>query len=245
MSELIQKSYYAIIPANVRYDKDLTPNAKLLYGEITALCNEHGYCWASNNYFSELYGVSKATISALINSLVKLNYLRSETIYKTGTKQVDKRLLFINYPIQNNLNTCSNNHEYPIQNILNTPIQKNLKDNITYINNTSNNTFINKSIDENSENSNFDLNQNSERKKVAPKKESFKIPSVEEIRAYCVERSNNIDAQKFFDFYQSKGWYVGKNKMKDWKAAVRTWESSNKTSTANPSLNNPGFTINR
>ena len=54
MSEEQLKSYYAIIPANVRYDPDLTPNAKLLYGEITALTNDKGYCWASNNYFANL-----------------------------------------------------------------------------------------------------------------------------------------------------------------------------------------------
>lgn len=56
----------------------------------------------------------------------------------------------------------------------------------------------------------------------------FKKPSVEEIKKYCEERKNNIDAESFYDFYESKGWYVGKNKMKDWKACIRTWEQRNK-----------------
>jgi hypothetical protein len=63
-------SYYAIIPANVRY-ADIKANAKLLYGEITALSSQKGYCWSSNNYFAELYGVSKNTISLWINQLKK------------------------------------------------------------------------------------------------------------------------------------------------------------------------------
>lgn len=54
----------------------------------------------------------------------------------------------------------------------------------------------------------------------------FKPPSVDEVRAYCKERSNSVDADKFVDFYTSKGWMVGKNKMRDWKAAVRTWEKN-------------------
>ena len=62
------------------------------------------------------------------------------------------------------------------------------------------------------------------------KKESayFKKPTVEEVAQYCKERNNGIDAQSFIDFYESKGWMVGKNHMKDWKAAIRTWESRDK-----------------
>lgn len=65
----MHRHYYAIIPANVRYDKDLTPNAKLLYGEITALCNEKGYCWAGNGDIAELYGVSKESASKWFKEL--------------------------------------------------------------------------------------------------------------------------------------------------------------------------------
>ena len=64
------------------------------------------------------------------------------------------------------------------------------------------------------------------------KAKRFIPPTVEEVESYCSERGNGIDAQSFIDFYESKGWMIGKNKMKDWKAAVRTWERSrNKNST--------------
>ena len=55
----------------------------------------------------------------------------------------------------------------------------------------------------------------------------FTKPTVEDIRSYCTERDNGVDAQRFYDFYESKGWLIGKNPMKDWKAAVRTWEQRN------------------
>jgi hypothetical protein len=54
----------------------------------------------------------------------------------------------------------------------------------------------------------------------------FLKPDVLEIKQYCFSRGNNIDAEKFFDFYESKGWLIGKSKMKDWRASVRTWERS-------------------
>lgn len=123
----MQRSYYAIIPANVRYDKDLTPNAKLLYGEITALCNEKGYCWASNAYFAELYSVSKVSISKWINQLVEKRYISTEIIYKEGSKEILNRYLrIVNDPIKENFNT---------------PIKEKFKDNNTDFNTTSNTTL--------------------------------------------------------------------------------------------------------
>ena len=59
----------------------------------------------------------------------------------------------------------------------------------------------------------------------------FKKPSIEEIKTYCEERNNGVNPEKFYNFYESKDWYVGKNKMKDWKASVRTWERNEDNST--------------
>lgn len=71
-------AYYAVIVADVRYDKTLKPNAKLLYGELTALCNQYGYCWATNEYFAGLYSVATATVSRWITQLEKRGYIRCE-----------------------------------------------------------------------------------------------------------------------------------------------------------------------
>ena len=113
----LKKSYYAIIPAEVRYDEELPPNAKLLYGEITSLCNEKGYCWATNQYFADLYKVSKITVSRWISTLYKKGYIAVETLYKEGTKEIIERHLYI----------------------VNTPINKNVKDNNKVINTKINN----------------------------------------------------------------------------------------------------------
>ena len=67
-------SYYAVIPASVRY-ADIPPNAKLLFGEITALCSKEGYCWASNNHFAELYGVTRQTVSGWVALLERHGFI--------------------------------------------------------------------------------------------------------------------------------------------------------------------------
>ena len=71
------------------------------------------------------------------------------------------------------------------------------------------------------------INVNDIKKKNTKKK--FVKPNIEEIKEYCNKRKNNIDTQYFYDYYQSNGWKVGKNAMKDWQATIRTWERRNKS----------------
>lgn len=123
-----KKSYYAIIPADVRYDPDLTPNAKLLYGEITSLTNEKGYCWASNKYFTDLYKVDTSTLTRWLQQLKNKGYITIEFIYKEGTKQIANRYIKIN-----GRGICKNAQGY-MQNCIG-GICKNAKDNNKYKNN--------------------------------------------------------------------------------------------------------------
>ena len=114
-------NYYAIIPANVRYS-NLKPNAKLLYGEITALSNKLGYCFASNTYFADLYSVSKNTVSRWLSDLKKLGFINI-MIERDNNNQITKRIIGI------------------VKNV-DTPIDEKVKVNNTSINNTSNNISI-------------------------------------------------------------------------------------------------------
>ena len=187
-------NYYAVLTAEVRYNKYLTPNAKLLFAEITALCNMNGQCFATNNYFAKLYGKSKTSISKWISQLATFGYITIEYTFKEGSKEIDKRYLrIVNGGIKENLKGG---------------IKENLKDNTT------------------SNNINIIYNNNIR----------FKKPLIFEIKEYCLERNNNIDAESFYDFYESKNWFVGKNKMKDWKACIRTWERRNKPKTSTSKL---------
>ena len=187
-----QPNYYAIISAEVRYDKNLTANAKLLYAEITALLNINGECFATNKYFSNLYGKSTVTISKWVSELVANGYISTHYIYKGGTKEIERRYIRkLKGGIKENFKGG---------------IKENFKDNISL----------------------------SKDKHINNKGASFKKPEVNDIKEYCLWRNNGIDAETFFDFYESKNWMVGKNKMKDWKACMRTWEKrQNKTNNNN------------
>ncbi len=111
---MTKKSYYAVIPAFVRYDSELTPNAKLLYGEITALCNEKGYCFASNKYFADLYSVKTRSITDWISQLKDKGYIKLKLLYKENSKEVKSREIYItNFREVSQKNTppIENNHQ--------------------------------------------------------------------------------------------------------------------------------------
>lgn len=93
--------YYAIISADVRYHEKLSDGAKLLYGEITALSNKNGYCWASNDYFSRLYSVSISTIKRRLQALEELGFIKRIVKYKEGTTEVEKRFISITPGVKN------------------------------------------------------------------------------------------------------------------------------------------------
>ena len=174
---MTKPNYYAVIPANVRYSKKLTPNAKLLYAEITALCNLNGKCTASTEYFCKLYEVSRVSIQKWLKTLEDNNYIKRVNIYKQGSKEILTRVITL----------------------VNNPRKQKLTDN-TNINITNTNTTY------------------------SNKGKRFKKPSFNEVNNYCLERKNNIDAEAFIAFYESKGWMVGSNKMKNWKQSVINWE---------------------
>jgi hypothetical protein len=148
-------NYYGILPASVRYCKGLTPNAKILYTELTALTNKNGYCHASNNYFAELYNVSDRSISQWFKELSKFGFIEIQIvknnsgtfrkIFLTGMKESSNGGMKISStPYEENFYTKEYyKEEYTSNNIINNNIDSfskkepkkvsDKKDNTTFI----------------------------------------------------------------------------------------------------------------
>ena len=150
-------SYYSILTADVRYDEKLSASEKLLFSEITALSNKHGYCTAGNGYFSKLYNVSDRSVTRWIKHLKELGYLKYVPIYKKDSKEVDERRL---YPLTNSKDPLDKN-VYVGRQKCPRPLDKNVEDNITSINNIN----TNNDIKENSNKSNSSNKDNFDYKK--------------------------------------------------------------------------------
>lgn len=184
------------IPKEVWLDTRLNALDKVILMEIDSLDQGEKGCYASNEHLANFCQCSKTKVSTAISKLIECGYLYIQNF--DGRKRELKSRLS-NFERQN-IKNC------------NADIQ-NLKESNTY-SNTNNNTNS-KLKESNKENNNTPK---------AEKKERFKAPTVEEVQEYCTERGNNIDAQHFIDYYSARGWMLGKNHIKDWKACIRTWE---------------------
>lgn len=202
-----KKSYFAIIPANVRYDDDLSANAKLLYGEITALCNEKGYCWASNDYFSQLYGKSTRTIRRWIGDLINKDYIKSEISKEDG----NIRLISVADPLRTKMSIPTD------KNVL-TPTDKNVPHNNTLLNNT-----VNSSSYIESSNSNREEYKKNKGKPHTPKKAYGKYKNVllsdDEYKLLIEQYGNPEQLIERLDRYKEKS---GKKYNSDY-IAITDW----------------------
>lgn len=134
----MQPNFYAIIPASVRYDNEIIPNAKLLYGEISAMCNVEGYCWAENSYFADLYKVSSCTISRWISQLEKRGHIKT----KLNKKEGNTRKIVLSVKLPKGIDEKRNTYCGKTQKVL-TKSAKGIdeKRKSIYENNTINNTI--------------------------------------------------------------------------------------------------------
>jgi len=219
-------SYYGILPANVRYDKRLKPMSRIMYAEITALSNKWGYCTANNRYFADLYEVSTATVSRWFSQLVKLGYVKIDIDKAKGN---ERKI----YPYDQNVKTYKQKDQNPIDKKIKTPIDEKIIYNNTSINTT-------RLIDrEDTRAKTTSLNSSSEiqKEKIAAKRKRFQPPTLEEVEAYMLHIVDSTTATKqaslFYNYYESNGWKVGRNKMKKWKSSASGWigRMNNYTST--------------
>lgn len=195
------------IPKEIWLSKDLTTQEKLFLVEIDSLDNEEG-CTAGNQYFADFFEISTTRVSLVIKSLITKGYITSKMVYKENSKQISHRVLKVEMSTQEKLRGVFNKSYRGYLTKVKGGIEQKLKDNNIINNNINNNIY------------------NSVSNETGSKK--FKKPTLEEVKVYCFERNNNVDAENFINFYESKGWKVGKSPMKDWKACIRTWEKNSK-----------------
>ena len=200
------------IPSEIWLTTELSLQEKVVLVEIDSLEDEVKGCFASNKYFANFFKLSPGRISQIITNLSKKQYI--EVSYVKEGKEILERQIRIKrppYPLFNKLNTYLENDKGGIKKTKGGYLENDEENNIK-----TNNININN-------------------KKEIYKEKRFKKPTLEEVKEYCKERNNNVDPERFINFYESKDWYIGKNKMKDWKACIRTWERNNKKEEDTPS----------
>lgn len=184
---------------------------------ISSLTAEKGYCFASNKYFAELFKLNEVSISRKIKKLENLGHIKID--YEKRGCEIKVRFIRLTKMLTDDYQKCKST------------INKNVKENNISINNTSIDNYNPLLYDNYNRSYSSDFLQKSHSQKTLKNtSKGFKKPTIEEIELYCKENNKNVDAISFYNFYESKDWMIGKNKMKKWKAAIATWDRKNKLS---------------
>ena len=193
------------------YD-DLLPmvggDAAVIYGKVLAFCGEDDHCTITLQYLADLLGVSEDTVRRHIKRLQNchlIEYQCGRGKSKAGRFYKVAKIL----PYNNTAKGCKN----AAQKVAKLQGSNNKNNNI---NNNSNVTLTS------------ELPHTRTRDEKPVKRVIFRKPTLQEVMEYCESRNNGVNAQRFIDYYESNGWMVGRNHMKDWRAAVRTWEQKDK-----------------
>jgi hypothetical protein len=196
------KDYVTMSKTHLK-EKNMSLKAKGLLSEMLGLPNEWDY---SINGLVSINKENESAIKSTLAELKEFGYLKVTKLLPNAT--TSGRIEYI-YDIYENPLQEGKKQEVENQPLENQPLENQSVENPTQLNNKE---LSNKEL------SNKELKRG----------KKFIKPTIEQIQEYCLERSNGVNAEAFYDFYESKDWYVGKNKMKDWKACVRTWEQRKK-----------------
>ncbi len=180
--------------------------SQLLWYRLMSICNKAGWSeWVTvgnQRLMATLQMSREASFIKARDELIKAGLIE----YQKGKKGCPNKYRMVSFTFKNEVQSVVKS---VVQNVVKSEVQTEVESVAIY-----------------------KLKQNETKEKDAnASKKKFAPPSLEEVEAYCKERGNTVDAAQFIDFYASKGWLVGKVVMKDWKAAIRTWER-NRTTTS-------------
>lgn len=192
----INSKGYGTIPKLVMQDRRLNIVSKAIYAYLNSFAGAGDSCFPSLVKMSYDLCISKGTLQKYLKELVDYGYIEVEQIKINGKFASNVYTLLPYTKLPYSVETAT--------------------DDIVCGEMDSNNN--------NSFNNNSSSNSNNSKSENPPARTRFTPPTLEEVQAYCKERNKGVNAEKWFNYYTANGWKVGKNPMKDWKAAVRTWE---------------------
>ncbi len=192
------------IPIEIWEARDLSWNEKVLLMEVDSFTSVGDPCYFSDEYIAELLGVGASRAGQLVSSLVNKGYLRRAGF--DGRHRFIETTLAFQLILEGSEADTQKITEQGRKKLRTCPAK------------------------------NYDLinNINKENNKREISNIRFTPPTIEEVRAYCLSRANGINPESFIDYYTANGWKVGRNPMRDWRAAVRQWEQRRKEETPNP-----------